>query len=42
VLIPVHRFGKINNLRQKIDLYQGNNIKILALSIQLMALVEGY
>jgi len=29
-------------LRQKIDLYQANNIKILALSIQFVDNIEGY
>jgi len=42
MLILIHSFGEINNLRQKIDLYQANNIKILALSIQSVALFEGY
>lgn len=29
-------------MRQKIDLYQANNIKILALSIRLITYIEGY
>jgi len=42
MLILIHSFGKINKLRQKIYLYQANNIKILVLSIQSAALFEGY
>jgi hypothetical protein len=40
MLIFIHTSRKINNLRQKIDLYQANNIKILALSIQYLNNIE--